>query len=205
MSLKKSRKNRQKFFRKVGINEERVLGLNQIHSHRILAPEEMKEYEFQGDGLVSNRDDFYLSVTAADCMPLALYDPVTDTRGMLHSGWKGTGILENAVLIMRNRFGSKVQDIITLAGPHIGSCCYRVDIERARIFESSWGKNSVVWRGYTPYLSLWESNLEIMKRIGLKKVIRIDACTVCSPVLGSYRREGAEDYTHMLALIGNFA
>ena len=124
---------------------------------------------------------------------------------MLHSGWRGTGILEKAVISMEKNYGSKPSDILALAGPHIGSCCYKVDKERAVVFQETWGEKAVRWEGDTPYLSLWEANLEIMQRLGLKKVIKIDTCTSCSPLLGSYRREGAAGYTHMLALIGVFA
>ena len=36
-------------------------------------------------------------VTVADCMPLYLYDSVSGVFGVVHSGWKGTGIIGEAL------------------------------------------------------------------------------------------------------------
>ena len=67
-------------------------------------------------------------------LPIFLVDPVTGAFGLVHSGWKGTGIVHAALESMMAAFGTDPRDVSVTIGPGIGPCCYRVPEERARVF-----------------------------------------------------------------------
>lgn len=83
------------------------------------------------DGLVTEEPGLTLLVTAADCPPVFLFDPKRPAIGIVHSGWRGTwaGISGEAVALMRERFGSRPEQLQAAVGPGIGSCCYEVGDE----------------------------------------------------------------------------
>jgi hypothetical protein len=105
---------------------------------------------------------------------------------------------------MEKDFGCARKDILAILGPSIGSCCYRVDEGRAAAFAAEFGESSVVKRespgNRQVLLDLRKANLGIAREIGLGAVLDIDVCTACSANLGSFRRQGSDAYTRMLAL-----
>ena len=153
-----------------------------------------------GDGVITT-GRVTLCVTVADCMPIYLYDRRSGSRGILHSGWKGTGILAQAVQALAECYESRPRDIHVTFGPAIGSCCYRVNPERARLFATLWGRKAVVEREGVPYLDLQAANEAIVRSLGLGGLEIVTDCTVCGGPFGSFRGQGPEKYTHMLAWI----
>ncbi len=97
----------------------------------------------EGDGIITSCRSFAPCVTAADCMPVFLWDSRTGAFGICHSGWKGTGIAAKAVALMCARFGAKPEDICVVLGPHIHECCYTVDAERAAYFRREFSPDCV--------------------------------------------------------------
>ncbi|MFZ4614651.1 MAG: polyphenol oxidase family protein [Rectinemataceae bacterium] len=147
---------------------------------------------------------FATGITVADCMPIWIWDSASGARGVLHSGWKGTGILEVAVRALAERFGTRAEDLSVILGPAIGACCYTVPPERALAFEEAFGPASVVREGQGkeggPRLDLRAANLGIARRLGIEALLSVDSCSSCDPELGSFRREGPEHFSRMLAL-----
>ncbi|MDR3200909.1 MAG: polyphenol oxidase family protein, partial [Spirochaetales bacterium] len=95
-----------------------------------------------GDGLVTNDQETLIGVTVADCMPVFLWDRASGARAVLHSGWKGTGIVREALRLMRNCYGSEAANIYAILGPGIRACCYAVPQERAESFALEFGEAS---------------------------------------------------------------
>ena len=191
-------KNRKRVFEKAGINFENVVPLELIHSKTVYVIEKKEDvYQKQGDGILTSNPELVPSVTVADCMPVYLYDTENNVTGMLHSGWKGTGICEEAVSLMVKHYNSKPEKICAVIGPHIGSCCYNVDKERADFFKLNFSPESVFESqkdGKKVYgLSLLNANLFLLKRCGIlpQNTAYCMDCTCCSPFLGSHRRETA--------------
>lgn len=139
-----------------------------------------------------------LAVTVADCLPLFLYDHGTESVALLHSGWKGTGILDHALAVMAERGGSP-QQLELLIGPGIGPCCYHVTKERADDFARRFGAESVRAVGDKRYLDLPQANLAIARRWGVGRISRLKSCTQCNAAYHSFRRDGPEHFGHMLA------
>jgi hypothetical protein len=200
---------RAKFLERTGIRQEHLYALRQVHSRRVVLIEEQsaeKTAGIEADGLLTDRPDSVLSVTVADCLPIFLADRRTGTFGIVHSGWKGTGIVREALAVMASRFGSLPVEVSAVIGPGIGACCYGVPEERAALFASEYGAGTVVRdTSGTPRLDLRAANIELLRRAGVEEITVVTDCTSCSPELGSFRRQGAAGFTLMLAWIGRAA
>lgn len=194
---------RDELLQEKGIDPRRYATVTQVHSREvvILRAGASVPAGTEADGLLTDDPGRVLGVTVADCMPIFLSAPRVGAFGALHSGWRGTGILGVALELLRSRFGAEPSEVSVALGPAIGSCCYRVEEERAALFADQWGDRSVVRRDDGPYLDLQQANLEILEREGVESVFVSDRCTSCSPELGSFRRQGAAHFTRMMAFI----
>ncbi len=166
-----------------------------------------------GDGIITTNPALIPTVTVADCMPLYLYDPVSGVFGIVHSGWKGTGIIVDAINLAEKNYGARAEDFCIVLGPHIRDCCYIVNKERADWFASNFTPDcvrplesgvEVEWNtggGPLYRLSLEKANLAAIKKAGVpdENVWVHPACTCCfkAPdsdlfIYGSNRRETTE-------------
>ncbi len=196
--------NRVRVLASLGIQPDRLLRVKQIHS-RIVHPAEdlvAGRAELEGDGIVSGPGGPYLAVGVGDCMPVLLADTRCGAYGVLHSGWRGTGILEAGLRLMRERYGTVATDVVAFFGPCISVESYAVDEKRADEYRA-WGDDAVVRFGDRSYLDMRAANLGIARRLGVGMVTVADHCTYRTPQLGSYRREGSVNYTGMLAIVGS--
>jgi hypothetical protein len=159
----------------------------------------------EADGMITDGPDTVLSVTVADCLPIFLLDTASGAFGLVHSGWKGTGIVLEALRAMRARYGTLPRNVTATIGPGIGACCYRVAEERAAFFAGQFGTATVVrHQDGRPSLDLREANIALLRTAGVEELTVVNDCTSCTEALGSYRRQGPESYTLMLACIGRW-
>jgi copper oxidase (laccase) domain-containing protein len=100
-------------------------------------------------------------------------------------------------------------------GPCIQHCCYRVDEERARSFEAEFGGSDAGEFPLGPVISerpdlpggpgfslnLQAANARLLANAGVRNIAACRNCTFTDTRLGSFRREGADSYTRMLALL----
>ncbi len=208
--------NRERFLFRAGLEPADVLGLDLVHSRTVLFPArgedpaDLARGSEGADGMIL-RDRFAVardagpraaSVTVADCMPIWLFDRDSGAYGILHSGWRGTGILAVALRSLTERYRSRPASIALVLGPAIGVCCYEVPEERARRFSAEFGPGSVRRRGSSSFLDLRTANVSIAEAFGVGHVLSIESCTSCDERLGSYRRQGGAAFTRMLAVCG---
>ncbi|MFP3043395.1 polyphenol oxidase family protein [Treponema primitia] len=202
---------RTPFFRSLGLAPEQVRSCTQVHSRTVLAADDRFSGRPEADGMVSRDRTIALAVTVADCLPVFLYDTLTGAWALLHSGWKGTGIVLNALSLMADRWGTRPEAVAALLGPCIHPCCYQVDEERAAVFEAEFGGPSgayplgpVVKRdGGKPALDLQAANARLLAKAGVRNIAYGEDCTFTDQRLGSFRRERPA-YTRMLAVMGYF-
>ena len=154
-----------------------------------------------GDGLITTNRNLIPTVTVADCMPLYIYDPVTGVFGIVHSGWKGTGIIVDAIKLAGKNYGARVEDFCIILGPHIRDCCYIVNEERANWFAENFTPDcvrpleagvKVDWNtggGQLYRLSLEKANLAAIKKAGVpdENIWIHPACTCCFKENGIYK------------------
>lgn len=221
LSLKRSGdmsqlKQREVFLESIGVEPSRAFFLKQIHSRKVIYLDDNRD-AFQnrwsgsppeGDGLVTEDPRAVLCVSVADCLPLFLFDESSGALGLLHSGWKGTGIVEVGVRMMRERsaksVGGRATDTLkALLGPCIGPCCYRIPRDRYELFEREYG-GAAATRDKGHYcIDLRAANQVLLHRLGVKNVSATSDCTSCNPLLSSFRRDG-EGFSGMLAVAGYF-
>ena len=180
--------------------EKRFVWLTQEHTHIVLSADygEMPTGRL-GDGLVTNDAETVIGVTVADCLPVFLWDEVTGARALCHSGWKGTGIVREALKLMKTRYGASPATIRAILGPCIQSCCYAVDRERAETFAAKFGSETGFLRDGKWYMNLAAANKKILSDEGVKAIHMHGECTCCDTRFSSYRRQG-DSFTLMLAL-----
>ncbi|MCA1949914.1 MAG: polyphenol oxidase family protein [Treponema sp.] len=211
--------HREQFFstlaKRKGIEHLPVYAVKQVHSRNVVIVDGSSHLAgLEADGLVTDKAGLWLSVTVADCLPIYLRDRSGTYRAMLHSGWKGTGIVQRALAIFIKQWQVAPKDILAVLGPCICSECYKVDEERARQFEAEFGgsegpfplgpvvKHSVGPEGSNNYsLDLKAANSRLLAQAGVQEIAVCSDCTVCNTRLGSFRRQGPDSYTRMVALI----
>lgn len=84
------------------------------------------------DGLVTLTPGIVLAIYVADCGAIWLADRKTGAIGLLHSGKKGTegNILESALAVMAENFGTRAEDVTAVLGPCIRPPDYEMDFAR---------------------------------------------------------------------------
>ncbi len=186
-----------------------------IHSKDVFFISEAADtFNKQGDGILTLNKTLVPVVTVADCVPVYFYAEDSGTFGVVHSGWKGTGIASEAVNLICKKTGSVSEHIFCAIGPHIHDCCYIVDETRASYFADNFGSDcvkpleeggvcfcggkglAIEWNnggGKLYRLSLLRANLNCLSssKIQEENITIVDECTCCNTLLGSNRRETA--------------
>ncbi len=196
---------RRELARSVGWTGGDEYALRQVHSRTVVpvdarSPRECRE--IQADGLSCGKAGLLLTVTVADCIPIFIADRRGGAYAIVHSGWKGTGILMDALGLMRREYGSRPEDLSVTIGPGIGACCYSVPKERWDAFRREFGPASASVAEGSFRLDLRRANVDLLRKAGVSDLAVVEDCTACSPGLGSFRRQGPESFTRMLAFIG---
>lgn len=133
----------------------------------------------RADGLWAGRGGPTLAVLVADCVPVLASSP--DGRVAVgHAGWRGLvrGIVEELV-------GAINADLVW-AGPAIGPCCFRVGDDVATRIRDRLG--SGVLTGPV-HVDLWRAVEVAAHRAGAQTVRSARACTACTPMFFSHRRD----------------
>jgi hypothetical protein len=83
------------------------------------------------DAHVTREAGLLVAVTVADCVPAFLVAERGREVAMVHAGWRGAaaGILERAVTVMGERFGTSPGELALHLGPSICGACYEVGAE----------------------------------------------------------------------------
>jgi len=165
------------------------LFVKQIHSKIILDIDSKKSRI--GDGLITKRKNFALGIKVADCLPIYLFSK--EQICLIHCGWRSIikGIAKEASRVLEN--------YNYVLGASIGSCCYEVQRDVAKLFEEKY-RNALIRKGGKYYLDLKSAVIEDLGKESL--LGSLDLCTKCHPAyFHSYRRGDREkrNYAIMLA------
>lgn len=148
----------------------------------------------KSDALITAQKGITLIAQAADCVPIAIYDPRNKVASAIHAGWKGTvkRIVQKTAVKLINDFGSKPEELLVGIGPSIGKCCFEVgaevirDFQKQNLFDFSTTGNS---KGF---VDLWASNKHQLMEVGVRETnIEIAGiCTKCnSEIFYSSRKD----------------
>lgn len=142
------------------------------------------------DGIITTTAD-PIAVTTADCMAIAIEAP--GYRALLHSGWRGTGILGNALEFLIEDRSVSPKDISLWFGPHIRSCCFEIQ-EDAAVYLRRFEESAVITQsGGRLSGDIDQANRNIAQwfEIPSTAITEDGRCSCCDRSLQSYRRDGA--------------
>lgn len=187
---------------------EDVLYLRQVHSDKVVVDEAKnrdKIIEMEADAIISDSKNIALGVFTADCVPIILVDEKNKVGAAIHSGWKGTfnSITKNAIIKLKERYGSETKNIKAFIGAHIRSCCYEVseELKEKFVYEKQMDED-ILFNGRN--LNLEECILKDLREEGLKEdnIFSLNMCTYCSEEikLHSYRKSDG-DYGRLFSFI----
>ena len=124
--IKNVAKNLKIVAKKIGVKKKIIL-LNQVHSNKIYFIKKMSKKKLLGDGLITNAKNLAIGILTADCVPILLFDPKTNTIGALHAGWKGAyKMIGKKMINYFKKKGSKLNNIIAVLGPCISQENYEI-------------------------------------------------------------------------------
>jgi YfiH family protein len=195
------RKNREIFFRELGIRETQVAMPKQVHGTSVRRADAPGSYP-DTDALITNARNVYLSVTVADCVPVFVVDRKKLTIAAIHAGWRGTQghITGIAVKKMIEEYACSQKDMIAYVGPCASVCCYNVGDDVAVRFD----EHFVVQQGNGRFVDLKMANEYQLIEAGISPAnIEVSPyCTISDAHLfHSHRRDG-EKSGRMMAVIG---
>ncbi len=201
------KENRERFFKKLGLKPEHVVAAGLIQSNRVVVVEEKERGKVVSgtDGLITATNGIFLSVTAADCLPVFCFDPAKKVCGIAHAGWRGLAkdILQKMVLAMKGEFGCRPMDILVGLGPAIGECHYDVKEDVAQAFNDF--PYAITRREGKTFLDLKKVAALELQSAGVlgRNIESHSACTSCKQeTYFSWRRDKPERVRAMLGLIG---
>ncbi len=174
------------------LDDQSLATLKQIHSNIVLFAASGGVIG-AGDALISDVPGVTLAVRTADCLPILMADPRHRAVAAVHAGWRGAvGEIAVATLeVMRERFGTRSEELAVAIGPGIGGCCYEVGPEVAARFAPYFPERDDLSGGAR--IDLAETIRRQLRRPG-GSVGQIDPSGLCTRCLAgwfhSYRRDG---------------
>ena len=174
---------------------EDVIVMQQVHGREVAVVDRSTQRAPApvADALVTSAPGLAVLARAADCVPVALADPGRGMAGVVHSGRSGTaaGVVPATVAVMRAHGAVELEAWI---GPRACGACYEVPADlRAEVAAAEPATWSTTRVG-TPALDLAAGVRDQLRRTGVRVYdlpAEVPACTVESPDLYSYRRQGA--------------
>lgn len=150
------------------------------------------------DGAVTSQVGCILSVTVADCSPVAI---LADGGGVavVHVGWRGLlgGVIESATELLSEVADGPFRGVI---GPCINACCYEFGLEDLDSLVHHLGDRvqGVTHAGH-PALDLPAAVSAVLEKMGVVELDVDGTCTSCGGGYWSYRATGARERHAMAA------
>lgn len=155
---------------------------NVVHIERNYNQETIKNT----DAIITNTSGICLVVTAADCVPILMYDPHNRAIAAIHAGWKGTvgHIVTKTITAMKAAFGTDPGSLEVGIGPSISPAVYEVGEEVIEEVKKSFKEEdhlllrSSEVKGKAKF-NLWEANKLQLKKLGVKES-NIELAGICT-------------------------
>lgn len=184
--------NRRRAAAALGLDPDRVVWMRQVHGDNVVRVERPFGAAAPGvDGLVTTVPALALAVLAADCAPVLLADPVARVVGVAHAGRPGMarGVVP-ALMAHMELAGATPSRVVAAIGPAVCGRCYEVP---AQMREEVAARVPAAWcttRKGTPGLDVRRGIVSQLRQAGVDRVTQDPRCTMESPDMYSYRRNG---------------
>jgi YfiH family protein len=195
--------NREKFFIKNQINPACTVSAGLVHSDNVAEAEAMEAGTvlLNTDGLVTRCLDLFLTVTVADCFPVYFYDPMGETIGLAHCGWRG--VISNLLPKMAASMASTPSNLLVGIGPGIGPCHFEIKDDILLRFQDC--QEAILEKDKKIFMDLPKiiNNRLLESGILPQNIENIKECTFCrKDKYFSFRRDKPEKLQAMVAYIG---
>lgn len=168
----------------------------QTHSDHIEFVDERTEYP-DTDALIVTKPGQVIRLKFADCTPIILYNPKTQTGAIAHAGWRGTAAKIGVKTI--EKAGGNPEDFIAVIGPAIGLCCYEVSKEVKEKLLKTVHDTTGLFNNRN--VDLKGINAQQLQELGVKKIDVCPYCTSCNnDLFYSYRKENGTSNRHYAVL-----
>lgn len=201
------RQNRERYFRMIGIEPERVVTADLVHGAAVVGVSDIDAGAMvaKTDGLASSTKNLFLSATAADCFLVYFYESKKNAIAIAHAGWRGllAGVVENTVMELTNNFGARAGDLLVCVSPGIRKCHFEISLDDKARFKGY--SNFVSKRGDRIFVDL--SAIIKMKLlhagVAAEHIDDCELCTYCNERdYFSYRRDKPQDVQVQVGYIG---
>ncbi len=185
-------KNRLLFFEHLKLNIKETAFQSQVHSDHIRRVSQPGLIP-RCDAMITNVPGLTLTVQAADCAPVFIYDPQNHAGGVVHSGWRGTAqnIAGKTIAAMSRAFGSRPSELRAAIGAAIQARNYQVDEKTAAHFEAGFLLPDGPGHFKLDVSGAIQAQL-IAAGLAAKNIERDTTCTYeAAELFYSYRRDGA--------------
>ncbi|MFC5751169.1 peptidoglycan editing factor PgeF [Actinomadura rugatobispora] len=191
------RANRSRAETALGLAPGRTVWMRQVHGADVRVVTGPDDVDGAADGapavdaLVTTVPGLALAVLVADCAPVLLADSVAGVVGAAHSGRPGTalGVVPALVARMREQ-GAEPGRISAAIGPAACGGCYEVPAAMRDEVAAAVPAARATTRAGTPGLDIRAGIVEQLAGCGVTDVQVDPRCTIETPKLFSYRREG---------------
>ena len=197
------KENRKRFFSALGFEAHQSAGSYQVHGDAVLlveAPQQLHGY----DAFISNKKGIVINATIADCVPILIFDPQTESFAAIHAGWKGTvaQIVTKTLKKMLEVFNTKPEDCFAYIGACIAECSFEVDLDVAQHFDEAFQRWDSEKQKY--FVDLKQKNKSLLLNLGVPEG-QIEVSPYCTVLdnehFFSHRAEKGKT-GRMLAAIG---
>ena len=152
----------------------------------------LDEY-FNIDSLITNKKNFILAATSADCNIILIYDKKNNIIANVHSGWLGTlnGVVINTINGMKEKFNTNPSDLICCICPSIRICHFEVGYDVFNAFKNKYNNDKYYQfinnKWHVDLVNIIKDNL-IDLGVYKNNIIDSNICTMCnSDKMHSYR------------------
>lgn len=201
--------NRTRIARALDVAPAALIGVQQIHSARVVTASAPDTPLGEGDAIVTATPGLAISVLTADCQPVLFADAEAGVIGAAHAGWRGTlnGVLE-ATLEAMEGLGARRAHIHAVIGPTISQRAYEVGPDFFETFmaeDPDFSRFFAQGAGERMQFDLPGFGLYRLRQAGIGEAEWTRHCTYSAPErFFSYRRSlhaNEADYGRLIAAI----
>jgi polyphenol oxidase len=153
------------------------------HSNRVMIVDEKSPKYLECDGLITSCSGLPISVTVADCIPVAYFDPENRVAAATHNGWKviAKNIVKPTIAEME-KIGARRNSIVAAIGPGICEYHFEFDLKDFHLF-GRWAKKKYIHhaKGDKIYIDLRKMLTDQLEKEGITKIEMVNDCTYCHP------------------------
>lgn len=197
-------KNREIFFERNGIDVKKVITAEIVHGVKIeVVDSSSPGFVLKADGLITQDENIFLSVTVADCIPVYLYESEKKIVGVIHCGWRGIvgEIIEKTIEKILS-IGGKSENLKIALGPGINSCHFEIKENVLGNFGNY--PEFIIKREDKIFIDLKGIIKKQLVGFGIKieNIENNNECTLENDKYFSYRRDKPKVVESMIAVVG---